>query len=225
MYGAAMHDIATHFAKIQQELAELRLSAPPCVIGASKTMEVPVLEAAIAAGVRHFGENKIQEAAGKWPALRDAHPDITLHGIGPVQSNKVEDALALFDVMHTIDRPKLVSAIAKARDKGVAMRTKQFLVQVNTGEEPQKAGVLPSALPALLQQCADTELTIDGLMCIPPAGTPAAPHFALLRKLAERHGLRELSMGMSADYGLAARMGATMVRVGTSLFGPRDTKV
>ena len=216
-----MAELAENLAKIQQDLVAAAGKAAPMLIGASKTQPVAVLERAIAAGLKNFGENKIQEAQEKWPTLKTAHPEMTLHCIGPIQSNKAEDALRLFDVIHTIDREKLVDAVVKAAQKGIDISAKRFLVQVNTGEEPQKAGVLPEGLPELLAYCEKVGLPIHGLMCIPPADTPAAPHFALLHKLAKRHGLAELSMGMSSDYQEAARLGATMVRVGTSLFGAR----
>lgn len=192
---------------------------PPIIIGASKTQPITQLQNAIHAGLTHFGENRVQEAQEKWPTLRAAHPDITLHLIGPLQSNKAKEAVALFDVIHTLDRPKLADALKHAmhaQDKSC-----RLLVQVNTGEEPQKAGVIPQDLPPLLAYCAQLHLPIVGLMCIPPADLAPAPHFALLRQLAERHHLPELSMGMSEDAAIAARFGATMVRVGRHLFGER----
>ena len=216
-----MTSLAENLTKIQQNLSVEGRKAAPTLIGASKTQGEAQLRAAIAAGLKDFGENKIQEAQEKWPQLQNEHPDITLHGIGPIQSNKAEDALRLFDVIHTIDREKLVDALVKAAAKGIGISKKRFLIQVNTGEESQKAGVLPEALPDLLAYCEKAGLPIHGLMCIPPANTPAAPHFAFLHKLAKLHGLAELSMGMSSDYQEAARLGATMVRVGTSLFGAR----
>jgi pyridoxal phosphate enzyme (YggS family) len=220
-HSAAMSSMTQRLAKIQQEMQAISRHALPTLIGASKTQSAETILAAIAAGLHHFGENKIQEAADKWPAIKCAHPQVTLHGIGPIQSNKAADALALFDVIHTVDRKKLVDALCRARDKGAPWDGKMFLVQVNTGEEPQKGGVMPRDLPALLGYCHEAGLPISGLMCVPPVDQPAAPHFALLKKLANRHGLTELSMGMSGDYAEAVRQGATMIRVGTLLFGQR----
>lgn len=175
--------------------------------------------AALTLGVTEFGENRVQEAQEKWPALKAASPQVRLHLIGPLQSNKAAEAVALFDVIQTVDRPSLLAALAKEMAK--QQRQPQLLVQVNTGEEPQKAGVAPKELPDLLAEAARLGLSITGLMCVPPHEQHPAPHFALLRKLAERHGLTELSMGMSGDMETAIRLGATMVRVGTALFGPR----
>jgi len=216
-----MDTLATMLAEIQQAL-KVRGNMPrtreTVLVAASKTVPAEILQQAIALGITDFGENKVQEAEAKWPALRAAHPQLRLHLIGPLQSNKARAALELFDIIHTVDRPKLVDALVK---EAPDVKRHQFLVQVNTGREPQKAGVMPEDLPALLLYCVQKGLKISGLMCIPPSGTPAAPHFALMQKLAARHGLAELSMGMSSDYALAARMGATMVRVGTALFGQR----
>jgi pyridoxal phosphate enzyme (YggS family) len=174
----------------------------------------------IAAGQRLFGENRVQEAQAKWPALRNAHPDLELHLIGPLQSNKVRDAVALFDVIHTLDRPKLAHALkSEIAARGKAVR---LLVQVNTGEEEQKAGVAPADLPAFLALVQDElKLEVEGLMCIPPIDEEPAVHFAFLAKLARDHGLPELSMGMSADYEAAVELGATYVRVGSAIFGSR----
>lgn len=176
----------------------------------------PVLEA----GHRLFGENRVQEAAGKWPPLRDAWPDIRLHLIGPLQTNKVRDALALFDAIQTVDRPKLAERLA--RDMDALGRHPDCFIQVNTGKEPQKAGIAPEDADAFIADCR-TRLTLPvvGLMCIPPVDESPAPHFALLAKIAARHGLTELSMGMSADFREAIRFGATIVRVGTAIFGIR----
>jgi PLP dependent protein len=181
---------------------------------------LPVLRA----GERVFGENRVQEAQDKWPALRTQFPDLSLHLIGPLQSNKAGDAVALFDVIETVDRPKIASAIAAAmRESG---RTPRLFVQVNTGEEPQKAGVAPRDLSNLLAFCRDeARLRIDGLMCIPPADELASPHFALLNQLGRNFGLKELSMGMSGDFELAIQMGATALRVGSAIFGHRLTKM
>ncbi len=203
-------------------LAELASAAspPPVLVAVSKTQTDAALAAMLATGQRVFGENRVQEAQAHWTARRETIPDLELHLIGPLQSNKAEDAVRLFDMIQTLDRPKLAAALAAAIAK--TGRRPRLLVQVNTGEEPQKAGVTPRDLPALLDQARrHPGLEIEGLMCIPPAGEPAGPHFALLAKLARAHGLATLSMGMSGDYALAARFGATHVRVGTALFGER----
>ena len=189
------------------------------LIGASKSQPVELLQEAISLGLHDFGENKVQEAQSKWPALKAAHPQVCLHLIGPLQSNKAEDAVALFDVIHTIDRVKIADAIADASKK--LGRTPRVLVQVNTGEEPQKAGVAPRDAAALVAHCRALGLNVVGLMCVPPEGMNPAPHFALLANMAREFGLSELSMGMSGDYDVAVRMGATMVRIGTALFGSR----
>ena len=171
-------------------------------------------------GHRQFGENRVQEAAEKWPALKQAFSQVELHLVGPLQTNKVNQAVALFDVIQTLDRPKLAAALAKARDKAGTLP--RLYIQVNTGEEPQKAGIAPSALVDFAAQCRDThQLEICGLMCIPPADAPPAPHFALLGKLAAQIGVRQLSMGMSGDFETAIAQGASHIRVGTSLFGAR----
>jgi PLP dependent protein len=194
------------------------IQAPPGVtlIAVSKQQPEARIATALAAGQRVFGENRVQEAAARWAHRRaKGYEGLDLHLIGPLQTNKVRDALALFDVIHTLDRPKLVRAV-KAAGPG---RTRQFFVQVNTGEEPQKAGCLPQDLPALLKECAG--LPITGLMCIPPVGEPPELHFALLRTLAEAQGLPHLSMGMSADWPAAVALGATHIRLGSAFFGPR----
>jgi pyridoxal phosphate enzyme (YggS family) len=203
-------------------LAELASAAspPPVLVAVSKTQTDAALAAMLATGQRVFGENRVQEAQAHWTARRETIPDLELHLIGPLQSNKAEDAVRLFDMIQTLDRPKLAVALAAAIAK--TGRRPRLLVQVNTGEEPQKAGVTPRDLPALLDLARrHPGLEIEGLMCIPPVGEPAGPHFALLAKLARAHGLATLSMGMSGDYALAARFGATHVRVGTALFGER----
>lgn len=187
------------------------------LIAVSKTQPVDRIEVLIAEGQRDFGENRVQEAEAKWPGLRARHPDIRLHLIGRLQSNKAEDAVALFDAIHSVDRPSLAAALAKAMDK--AGRRPDCFLQVNIGDEAQKGGCPVADLPALVE--AARVLPVAGLMCIPPADVEAAPYFALLAKLARRHGLTGLSMGMSADYETAIMVGATHVRVGTALFGPR----
>ncbi len=186
----------------------------------SKTFGEVDIKPVIAAGQRLFGENRVQEAQSKWPALKNAHPDVELHLIGPLQTNKVRDAVALFDVLHTLDRPKLAHALkAEMATRGKTLR---LLVQVNTGEEEQKAGVAPADLPAFLKLVQDElKLEIEGLMCIPPVDEEPALHFALLSKLAREHGLPELSMGMSGDFEAAVELGATYVRVGSAIFGSR----
>ncbi len=187
------------------------------LIAVSKTQPVEAIEVLIAAGQRDFGENRVQEAEAKWPALRARHPQTRLHLIGRLQSNKAEDAVALFDAIHSVDRPSLVAALEKAMAK--SGRRPDCFVQVNIGDEPQKGGCAVADLPALLDRART--LPIVGLMCLPPEGVEAAPYFALLAKLARRHDVAGLSMGMSADYETAVTIGATHVRVGTALFGPR----
>ena len=175
---------------------------------------------ALAAGHRTFGENRVQEAAEKYPALRAAFPDLRLHLIGSLQTNKVRDAVQLFDVIETVDRPRLVGALAKEAAR--VGRDIDVMVQVNTGEEPQKAGILPADADEFIETCRTTQgLAVRGLMCIPPMDEEPAMHFALLGELAKRHGLDQLSMGMSADFEIAIRLGATHVRVGTAVFGRR----
>lgn len=197
--------------EIQAKLAHgVKLLAVSKGQGAEAVLEL------LKAGHRHFGENRVQEAEDKFPALKEKYPDLKLHLIGPLQTNKVKAALALFDVIETVDRPALVDALLKAGPKAA-----RFYIQVNTGEEPQKAGVVSAELPSLLDYCRTKGLKIEGLMCIPPADRPAAPHFAFLAELAKRHALPEVSMGMSADYEMAVELGATEVRIGTVLFGAR----
>lgn len=190
------------------------------LIAVSKTRSVEEIEALIAQGQRLFGENRVQEAQAKWQKLRARHPDVRLHLIGRLQSNKAHEAVALFDAIHSVDRESLVAALAGAMAQ--AERRPECFVQVNVGDEPQKGGCALAELPGLLARCAEASLPITGLMCIPPEGVEAAPYFALLAKLARRHGLAGLSMGMSADYESAAMIGATHVRVGTALFGERN---
>jgi PLP dependent protein len=187
------------------------------LIAVSKTRSAQDAGALIAAGQRAFGENRVQEAQEKWPALRAAYPDVDLHLIGQLQSNKAEDAVALFDVIHSVDRASLVTALIKAQEK-LGRRPKCF-IQVNIGDEAQKGGCAVAELPALLS--AAQGLDIVGLMAVPPVGVEAAPYFALLAKLAREHGLTQLSMGMSDDFETAIMLGSTHVRIGTALFGPR----
>ncbi|WP_374394448.1 YggS family pyridoxal phosphate-dependent enzyme [Sphingopyxis sp.] len=199
--------------RAQREPAGIKL------IAVSKTHEAEAIRPLIAAGQHHFGENRVQEAAAKWPALRAETPGVTLHLIGQLQSNKAEEAVALFDAIHSVDRSSLVQALAKACAK--AGKQPQLFVQVNIGDEEQKGGCAVSDLPALLAEARDAGLKIDGLMAIPPATQEPAPYFALLDELAERHDLPLRSMGMSGDYETAVMLGATHVRVGTALFGAR----
>lgn len=191
------------------------------LIAVSKTFEAADIRPVLDAGQRLFGENRVQEAMGKWPALRADYPDIELHLIGPLQSNKAKEAVQTFDVIHTIDRPKIAHALKVEMDK--QGRPLPCFIQVNTGEEPQKAGISPKEVDAFLRQCRDeVGLTIIGLMCIPPVEEAPGEHFALLEKIAERNGLLQLSMGMSSDYNIAIGFGATHVRVGSAIFGHRD---
>jgi PLP dependent protein len=191
------------------------------LIAVSKTFDVPDIQTVIDAGERVFGENRVQEAQKKWPALKAARPDLELHLIGPLQSNKAREAVALFDVIHTVDRPKIATALAEEMQK--QKRAVQLFIQVNTGEEAQKAGIAPTDAKAFIDHCRrDLNLTISGLMCIPPVDDMAAVHFAFLAKLARENNLSGLSMGMSADYDTAINLGATHVRVGSAIFGHRD---
>ena len=190
------------------------------LIAISKTFEAEDIAPVIEAGQRVFGENRVQEAKAKWPALREKYSGIELHLVGPLQSNKVKEALALFDAIHSVDRAKLAAELAKEIQK--VGSAPQLFVQVNTGAEPQKAGVLPEDTDAFIKECRETySLEIAGLMCIPPLEEAPAPHFALTKKIAERNGLKLLSMGMSADFESAINFGATHVRVGSAIFGNR----
>ncbi len=192
------------------------------LIAVSKTVEAAAIREIIALGQREFGENRVQEARAKWPALRAEVPDIRLHLIGPLQTNKVTDAVALFDAIHTVDRDRLAAALAAEMAR--QDRWPRLLVQVNTGEEAQKAGIPPQEAAAFVVRCrSEHGLAIAGLMCIPPEAEAPGPHFALLAKLARAIGLPGLSMGMSGDFGVAILMGATEVRVGSALFGERPT--
>ena len=219
-----MSDIAQALSMIAANMRRARkdadLSAHETqIIAVSKTHPAALVREALEAGQRVFGENRVQEAMSKWPELKQDYADIELHLIGGLQSNKAHDAVALFDVIQSVDRPKLAHALKKAMDD--TGRTPRLFVQVNTGEEDQKGGVMPAELPALLDEMQKLGLQVEGLMCIPPVGEEPALHFALLKKLARRHGLSRLSMGMSGDYEIAAQMGADYVRVGTALFGAR----
>lgn len=186
----------------------------------SKTQPAEAITPLLQAGHRLFGENRVQEAQSKWLALKEAFPDATLALIGPLQSNKVRDAVQLFDRIDSVDRPKIARTLGRVmKEEG---RHLPILVQINTGEEPQKAGILPSHADVFIEHCkGEFGLNVAGLQCIPPVDDHPAPHFALLKQIAQRHGLKELSMGMSADYGAGIAMGATTVRIGTALFGAR----
>src|SRR5690242_4377034 len=212
-------------SKVRAEIARAckdagRDPASVTLVAVSKTFAADAIEPVIAAGQRVFGENRVQEAKAKWPALLEKHPDIALHLIGPLQSNKAKEAVALFDAIHSVDRASLCEALAKEIEK--QGRSPTLCVQVNSGAEPQKAGVLPEDADAFLKACRNAYgLTISGLMCIPPADEAPGPHFALLATIAKRNGLKLLSMGMSADFASAIAMGATHVRVGSAIFGGR----
>ena len=201
--------------------AAARAPSEVTLIAVSKTFGPEAIEPVIGAGQTVFGENRVQEAKAKWPPLRERHPGIELHLIGPLQSNKVREAVALFDAIHSVDRASLCEALAKeiARKGSSPL----LFVEINTGGEPQKAGVLPEAADAFIRSCQETYLLpIAGLMCLPPADEPPAPHFALTAKIAKRNGLKALSMGMSADFAAAIELGATHIRVGTAIFGARS---
>ncbi|MBK9012524.1 YggS family pyridoxal phosphate-dependent enzyme [Novosphingobium sp.] len=219
-----MTDPAVALADVRSRIAQAariaqREGEEVTLIAVSKTHEAPAILPLIEAGQRVFGENRVQEAAAKWPALREAHGGIELHLVGQLQSNKADEAVALFDCIHSLDRPSLVTALARAMDR--AGRQVPCFVQVNIGAEEQKGGCAIADLPALLAQARAAELPVVGLMCVPPAGIEAAPFFALLDKLATDHGLAGRSMGMSDDFETAVMLGATHVRVGSALFGAR----
>jgi pyridoxal phosphate enzyme (YggS family) len=213
-----LNDVRTRIAAAEREAG--RPAGSVRLVAVSKTFDADAIRPAIEAGQRVFGENRVQESQGKWPALKSETPDVELHLIGPLQSNKAADAVALFDVIETIDREKIARAVAaEMKRQGKVLR---LYVQVNTGLEPQKAGVAPDDVPAFLAFCrSELGLSIEGLMCIPPAEENPGPHFALLAKLAARNGVEKLSMGMSGDYETAIAFGATSVRVGSAIFGAR----
>ncbi len=219
-----MSDAADRLTDVQAKITDAATRAQRraddiCLIAVTKTHDAAAIRPLIAAGQRHFGENRVQEAAAKWPDLRAGTPAIKLHLIGQLQSNKAEEAVALFDVIHSVDRSSLVQAIAKACER--AGKQPQLFLQVNVGDEEQKGGCKVADLPALLAEAMAAGLKIDGLMAIPPADIEPAPFFALLDELAQRNGLAGRSMGMSGDYETAVMLGATHVRVGTALFGVR----
>jgi hypothetical protein len=212
-------------AAVEQEIARAckearRERAAVTLIAVSKTFDADAILPVISVGQRTFGENRVQEAKGKWPTLMQSHPGLQLHLIGPLQSNKAKEAVALFDAIHSVDRVSICEALAKEiKSQG---KQPQLFVQINTGEEPQKAGIAPQEADAFLAACRETYgLVISGLMCIPPVNDAPAPHFALTAKIAARNGLKNLSMGMSADFAVAIQMGATHVRVGSAIFGAR----
>ena len=220
-------DVAANLATVNAEIAAAAEAAgrpadSVTLVAVAKIQPAERIRPVLEAGQRIFGENRVQEAEGKWPALKADHPDARLHLIGPLQSNKTRHAVRLFDVIETVDRPKLARALAQAMDK--EGRRPDVFIQVNTGEEEQKHGVPPGEADAFIRACIDDFLLpVKGLMCIPPIGEEPSLHFALLREIARRNGLDELSMGMTADYPIAIRFGATVVRVGTAIFGARPS--
>jgi pyridoxal phosphate enzyme (YggS family) len=212
-------------ATVEQDIARAckearRDRATVQLIAVSKTFDASAISPIIDAGQRVFGENRVQEAKAKWPGLISAYPGIALHLIGPLQSNKAKEAVALFDAIHSVDRPSICEALAKEINS--QKKTPELFVQLNTGEEPQKAGIAPDGADAFIASCREKYgLVISGLMCIPPVNEAPAPHFALTAKIAARNGLQKLSMGMSADFAIAIQFGATHVRVGSAIFGHR----
>jgi PLP dependent protein len=221
-----MSEGADHLADVMRRIAEAARAAgrdpgQVTLVAVSKTHGADKVRELLAAGQRVFGENRVQEAEEKFPALKAEYPDLQLHLIGPLQTNKTRDAVALFDVIESVDRERL--AVTLAKEMARAGRRPECFIQVNIGEEPQKAGVLPAELDAFVAACRDThKLPVVGLMCIPPVDEEPALHFALLAKMAARNNLPKVSMGMSADYEIAVRLGATHVRVGSALFGARN---
>jgi hypothetical protein len=219
--GPVQENLSSILARIDAaRKAAIKPAPSTTLVAVTKTHGAERIRPAIEASHRVFGENRVQEASRKWPELKAEFNRIELHLIGPLQTNKVKEAVRLFDVIQTLDRPKLAKALADEMAR--SGRSLRFFVQVNTGEEPQKAGVSPSQAPELLAVCGDLGLPVAGLMCIPPIDQAPAPHFALLREIAKQHGLDQLSMGMSDDFETAIRFGATHVRVGTAIFGPRE---
>src|SRR5437660_7337446 len=225
MMSGATNVLETPLAKVRDQIARAcaearRDPATVTLVAVSKTFGADAIESVIAAGQRVFGENRVREAKAKWPPLRSRHPGLELQLIGPRQSNKAREAVALFDAIHSVDRPSVCEALAK--EIGRQQRFPQLFVQLNTGEEPQKAGVAPGEADAFIASCRDKYgLQISGLMCIPPLDEPPAPHFALTAKIAARNGLPNLSMGMSADFATAIMLGATHSRIGSAIFGHR----
>lgn len=220
-----MSEVVERLADVRQKIAAAereagRTAGSVALVAVSKTFEADDIRPVVEAGQRIFGENRVQEAQGKWPALKTEFPDIELHLIGPLQSNKAKEAVALFDVIETVDREKIAAELAKEMNK--QGRRPRLYVQVNTGLEPQKAGIVPREAVDFVARCREVhQLAVEGLMCIPPADENPGPHFALLEKLAREAGVEKLSMGMSGDYELAVQFGATSVRVGSAIFGAR----
>jgi pyridoxal phosphate enzyme (YggS family) len=216
---------STALSKVKEEIARAcadakRDPASVTLVAVSKTFGAETIDPVLHEGQRVFGENRVQEARAKWPALRARYPDVELHLVGPLQSNKAKEAVQFFDAIHAVDRPSLCAALAKEIEK--QGRAPLLFVEINTGAEPQKSGVLPDAADDFLKVCRETYgLRIAGLMCLPPLTNPPAPHFALTAKIAARNGIKLLSMGMTADFPVAIRLGATHVRVGTAIFGAR----
>jgi pyridoxal phosphate enzyme (YggS family) len=225
MKSASDTTLETPLTRVRNEIARAigeakRDPGSVTLVAISKTFGAETVEPVLREGQRVFGENRVQEARAKWPPLRALYPDIELHLVGPLQSNKVREAVQFFDAIHAVDRPRLCAALAKEIEK--QGRSPVLFVEINTGAEPQKSGVLPEAADAFLKTCRETYgLNIEGLMCIPPLNEPPAPHFALAAQIAAHNGLKLLSMGMTADFAVAIRFGATHVRVGTAIFGAR----
>lgn len=221
--------LPTGLAAVEEAVARAckearRDRASVTLVAVSKTFDADAIEPVILAGQRVFGENRVQEAKAKWPGLIPAYPGLSLHLIGPLQSNKTKEAVALFDAIHSVDRASLCEALAK--EFRIQTRRPQLFVQLNTGEEPQKAGIAPTDADRFIADCREKyDLPISGLMCIPPVDEAPAPHFALTAKIAARNGLENLSMGMSADFAVAIQMGATHVRVGSAIFGHRTQAI
>lgn len=221
-------DVAAGLAEVRAGIAQAaedcgRAPAGVHLVAVSKTVPAAGIVPALEAGHRVFGENYVQESRSKWPDLKARYPDVELHLVGPLQSNKAREAVELFDVIHSVDRLSLAAALGK--EVARSGRAPKLLVQVNTGAEPQKGGIAPAQVDVLLAECRDTHgLAIQGLMCVPPVEDPPSAHFALLARIAERHNLPILSMGMSADYPAAIQLGATHVRVGTAIFGARTRR-
>lgn len=213
-----LEDIIQQIHKAEQTAGREKGSVQ--LVAVSKMQPDERVEAVLKEGHRVFGENRVQEAAGKWPGFRERFDGVELHLLGPLQSNKARQAMELFDVIHSVDRPKIARTIARLAEE-LGQCPKLFL-QVNTGEEPQKAGVMPAEVDRFVAECRDLGLPVVGLMCIPPVDEEPALHFALLAKLAKRNGLEGLSMGMSSDFERAVAQGATHVRVGSAIFGARD---
>lgn len=217
-------DVAANLEVVHERLeSAARVSGSTTLVAVSKTHDVERIVPALEAGHRVFGENRVQEAQAKWPALRDSYPSLELHLIGPLQTNKAKAAIALFDVIQTVDRPKLARVLAEEMARSGQQR--ECFVEVNIGEESQKAGILPREADTFIAQCREQyQLPVRGVMCIPPFDQEPSPYFALLAKIAERNGLPAVSMGMSSDFEIAVAFGATHVRVGTAIFGPRQSR-